>query len=135
MALRNSIQTSWWGAILAEHDTEPVELIGGATKVAMGIWLLLPFETFLSSPTFVTIGAFPEWAWGGFLLVVGTFHLAALHDGRRGWRKWASLIGFLVWFSFAVVFVVTNPPAIGWIMFLSVAFAQMWASIRLGMPA
>ncbi len=135
MAMRGAAQHSWWGLILAEHDTEPVELMGGATKVIMGIWLLLPLESFGSSPSFSTLAVFPEWAWGAFLLVVGLLHLSALHDGRRPWRSWASGVGFVVWFSFAVVFLTSNPPAIGWIMFLSVAFAQCWASVRLSMPA
>jgi hypothetical protein len=135
VALRDAIKHSWWGVILAEMDTEPVELIGGGTKVLMGLWLLLPLESFTSSPSFVAISIFSEWLWGLVLLVVGIAHLAALHNGNREWRQWASLIGFLIWFSFAVVFVVANPPAIGWIMFLSVAFAQMWASVRLGMAA
>jgi uncharacterized membrane protein HdeD (DUF308 family) len=133
--LRDTIKHSWWGAILAEHDTEPVELIGGGTKVAMGVWLLLPLQSFSSSPTFAALAILPEWVWGLFLLCVGIFHLAALHNGHRGWRKWAAVVGFLVWFSFGTVFVWTNPPAIGWIMFLAIAAAQMWASIRLGSPA
>lgn len=133
--MRDTLKHSWFGLILAEHDTEPVELIGGATKVIMGIWLLLPFDTFEASPTFSELRVFPEWAWGTFFLVVGLLHLTALHDGNRVWRSWASGIGFVIWFAFAVVFVTTNPPAFGWIMFLSVALAQMWASIRLGMPS
>jgi hypothetical protein len=135
IAMRESLKHSWWGMILAEHDTEPVELIGGATKVAMGLWLLLPFDTFGSSRTFSALAVFPESAWGAFFLVVGLAHLAALYDGRRTWRAWASGIGFVIWFAFALVFVTTNPPAFGWIMFMSVALAQMWASVRLGQPA
>lgn len=135
MALRSSIQTSWWGLILADHDTEPVELIGGATKVAMGVWLLMPLRSFASSPTFVTLNLLPEWVWGLFLLALGLLHLAALHNGYRPWRKWSALIGCLVWCSFSIVFVWANPPAIGWIMFMSVGLAQMWASVRLGMPS
>jgi hypothetical protein len=135
VALRHAIQHSWWGLILAEMDTEPIELIGGGTKVLMGVWLLIPWQSFTSSPTFAVLGVLPEWAWGTFLLVVGLAHLAALRSGHHSWRGMAALIGFLVWFSFAFVFVVTNPPAFGWIMFLSVALAQMWVSIRLGLRA
>lgn len=132
--LRDSIRASWYGAILAEHDTEPVELMGGGTKVMMGVWLLLPFQSFTSSPTFAALAVLPEWVWGTFLLCVGVFHLAVLRNGDRDWRKWAALIGFLIWVSFGTVFVWTNPPAIGWIMFMSVGGVQMWASLRLGTP-
>lgn len=133
--IRDAIKHSWWGAILAEHDTEPMELIGGGTKVLMGCWLLMPWTSFTSSPTFATVSIFPEWAWGIFLLIVGMLHLAALRADHRVWRQRAAFVGFLVWCSFGTVFVWANPPAIGWIMFMSVGLAQMWASIRLGMPA
>src|SRR5688572_6041806 len=129
-ALRDTIRRSWWGRILAEMDTEPVELMGGGAKIVMGVWLLLPFQSFTSSPTFAALSVLPEWLWGTFLLCVGLFHLAALRDGYRGWRKWAALVGFLIWVSFGTVFVWTNPPAIGWVLFMSVGGAQMWASIR-----
>lgn len=134
MALRDTIQASWWGLILAEHDTEPVELIGGGTKTLMGVWLLLPWKTFAGSASYLVLSVLPEWLWGSFLLAVGLLHLTALYSGNRRARKYASFAGFLVWASFGTVFLWANPPAIGWIMFLSVAAAQMWASIRLGTP-
>jgi hypothetical protein len=130
--VRDGIIASWWGVILAEHDTEPAELSGGALKCAIGLWLLLPFDTFASSPTFVTLAILPEWVWGTALLCVGVFHLGVLRLGDRSWRQRASLFGFLVWFSFAVVFVFTNPPAFGWLAFMMAGLAQMWCSIRLG---
>ena len=133
--IRERIQGSWWGRILAEHDTEPIELIGGITKVLMGCWLLLPWDTFASSAAFSVLAVLREQLWGALLILIGAAHLAALYNGHRAWRGWAALIGFLIWFAFACVFVVTNPPGVGWIMFLSVAFAQMWASIRLGLRA
>jgi hypothetical protein len=123
---------SWWGLILREHDTEPAELSGGALKVAIGLWLLLPLDTFESSRSFEALTILPEWAWGTLLLCIGVFHIGVLRLGDRDWRQRAALFGFLVWFSFAVVFVTTNPPGIGWLAFLMAGLAQMWCSIRLG---
>jgi hypothetical protein len=135
MAVRDTIQRSWWGRILAEHDTEPVELIGGGTKVLMGLWLLLPWQTFAMSDSYDSIRIIPEWIWGTFLLTVGLLHIAALHSGHRTWRKWAALVGFLIWSCFGLVLGWANPAAIGWMLFLSVGASLMWASIRLGMPS
>lgn len=130
-SLRNMLVRSWWGAILREHDTEPAELSGGVLKVALGVWLLLPWDTFSSSPTFRVISIMPEWLWGTSLVGIGVFHLSALRSGDVQQRQVGALIGFLVWFALGSVFVWTNPPAIGWILFMWAALMQMWASLRL----
>ena len=131
-SFRDQIRASWWGRILAEHDTEPVELSGGALKVLLGCWLLLPLDSFGSSPTFAALDVIPEAALGFLLLGVGIGHLLALRDGYVPWRRMASLIGFLVWFTFAATFVWSNPPAMGWLPFLLSAAGQGWCYIRLG---
>ena len=133
--IRARIQGSWYGRILAEHDTEPVELIGGATKVVMGLWLLLPWDTFGASPTFSVLAVLKEQLWGAVLLAIGLAHLAALYHGHRAWRGWSATIGWLIWFAFAVVFVFTNPPGVGWVLFLFAGLGQLWASVRLGLRA
>ena len=131
-SLRECLRSSWWGKILAEHDTEPAELSGGLMKILIGLWLLLPFETFESSPTFAVFSILPEWLWGGALIAIGAGHVSALRSGDLDQRRHAATIGYLVWFSFSVVFVWTNPPAIGWIAFLIAGLAQLWCSLRLG---
>lgn len=131
-ALRDMIRASWWGRILDEHDTEPVELSGGVLKVLLGFWLLLPMDSFASSPTFAVLDVIPETAMGLVLLAVGIGHLLALRDGYVPWRRAASLIGFLIWFTFAATFVWSNPPAMGWLPFLLSAAGQGWCYIRLG---
>lgn len=131
-SLRARIKRSWWGMILAEHDTEPAELMGGLLKVAIGAWLLLPWSTFSASRTFQMMAVAPEWFWGGAFIGIGAFHLYALRKGGVHRRWWAAMIGFTIWFSLAFVFVAANPPAIGWLMFMAAACAQGWASVRLG---
>lgn len=126
------LSRAWWSLILAEHDTEPAELSGGLLKVGIGLWLLLPFDTFESSPTFAVFSILPEWLWGSVLLALGVLHLSALRSGDLDSRRRSATIGYLVWFSFAVTFVTTNPPAIGWLAFLIAGLAQLWCSLRLG---
>jgi len=126
------MSSAWWSLILAEHDTEPVELSGGLLKVAIGFWLLLPFETFESSPTFAVFAILPEWLWGCSLMALGIAHILSLRSGDLDRRRHGSMTGYLVWFSFAMVFVFTNPPAIGWLAFLMAGLAQLWCSLRLG---
>jgi len=131
--LRSRIVCSWWGRILAEHDTEPTEFAGGVLKLALGIWLAFPFSTVFSSPTFRVMQVAPEWGWATLLISIGTFHLWALRGGYIRWRWAASTIGFVVWFSLASMFLVSNIAAIGWILFMGAAAAQCWVSIRLGL--
>lgn len=123
---------SWFGLILAEHDTEPAELSGGLLKVAIGFWLLLPMDTIGSSPTFAALAILPEWLWGAMLVTLGAWHLLVLRMGRRRERQRAATVAYYFWFSLAVLFVSTNPPSIGWLAFLVAGLAQLWASIRLG---
>lgn len=131
MAWLQRARSAWWSLILAEHDTEPAELSGGLMKVAIGFWLLLPWSTFESSPTFAVFSILPEWVWGCSLLALGLAHLLSLRSGNIDRRRHGAMVGYLVWFSFAVVFVATNPPAIGWIAFLIAGLAQLWCSLRL----
>lgn len=126
------IQASWWARILAEHDTEPTELAGGALKVVIGVWLLLPARTFSSSPAFGVISVIPENYWGVFLVVIGIGHLAALRNGHPAWRRYAALVGCFVWCSMGLTFLVANPSGIGSLTFLAAGIAQGWCYSRLG---
>lgn len=122
---------SWYGLVLSQHDTEPAELSGGLLKVLIGAWLLLPWDTFSSSPTFAVLSVLPETVWGGALVALGLWHWAALRSGDRDRRRLAATVGYLIWFSFSVLFVTTNPPALGWACFLVAGLAQLWVSLRL----
>ena len=128
---RDAIKRSWYGAILRDHDTEPTELAGGLMKVVLGAWLLVPLETFGSSESWAVIQLIPETALGAALLAVGAGHLAALRDGRYRWRYAASLLGFVVWFTFGASFWVANAATVGVPIFMLAAFGQGWTAIRL----
>lgn len=133
--LPGRLAEGWWSLILRDHDTEPVELSGGLLKVSIGAWLLLPWDTFESSPTFAVFSILPEWLWGCALLAIGAAHLVSLRSGDLDRRRHGATVGYLIWFSFAMVFVFTNPPAIGWLAFLMAGLAQLWCSLRLGRRA
>lgn len=130
-----SIKRSWWGRILAEHDTEPAEFRGALLKLLMGFWLVLPLDSFQSSRTFATLSFMPEFVWGWLFLILGALKLYYLRQGSWKSRGTMAFIGFLVWFSLGLVFVSTNPPALGWIMFMLAAAEQGWCCIRLRLHA
>lgn len=130
--MRRALGITWVGAIGREMDTEPIELSGGTLKLLAGAWLLMPFGTFETSSVFRLVAVIPEWAWGILLIAIGIGHLMALADGSAGWRRSASLLGFLVWFTFASTFVYSNAAGLSWCAFFVLACQQGWAYIRLG---
>ena len=129
--LLRALRGSWWGQILAEHDTEPTELAGGLLKVVIGGWLLLPLQPFEASATFTQLDVLPEWAWGLALLAVGCGHLWAVWDGYVPWRRAASMLGFCVWFTLAVLAGWFNLAGLGLPLFALLAAGQGWAYVRL----
>lgn len=129
-ALPEWLRETWWGAILREHDTEPVELSGGLLKVTIALWLLMPVQSL--GPAFGIVSMIPEVWWAVFLLVVGAGHLAALRNGHVAWRRWGSLIGFFVWCSLAITLVVNGAVGLTPLLFLGAGLSQAWAYVRLG---
>jgi hypothetical protein len=128
------LRYSWWGKILAEHDTEPTEFGGGLLKIAIGTQLLLPIDTFSTSNSFKTLSVLPEWIWGLILVVLGSVHLAALYSNSRVWRSRTAKMGFVIWFSISTTFWLANPSSLGAVVFLFAGLAQGWVSIRLSLP-
>lgn len=133
--LRVRLRQSWWGKILAEHDTEPTELSGGCLKVLLGLTLLSPLQTFTASPAFATLSVFPEWVWGSGLVVLGVVHVVALWAGQRYWRARAATAGFVTWGVIGFTFWHANPASIGAVPFIVASAQQLWCSIRLGSRA
>lgn len=129
LRLRTTLQTSWWGRILAEHDTEPTELAGGFMKVLLGLWLLSNDTT----STFSQLTVAPEWLWGVALVAIGVGHWLALRDGYIRWRRAAAMLGFLVWFCLGVTALLVNSSSLGGAIYLSLAVWQGWAYLRLGL--
>ena len=128
------ITQTWYARILAEHDTEPVELFSGTLKAVIGLWLILPFETLRSGGdgAFDRLEIGPEWLWGSIFLALGGGHLLAVRDGSRGWRRAASMTAFGVWFGLASLALWANPYALGFPFFLLLSVQQAWAYLRLG---
>lgn len=129
-SIRDQLRASWWGRVLAEHDTEPTELSGGLLKVSLAIWLLLPPTAI--GPAFGFVALIPELYWSIFLLVVGVGHLVALRNGHPAWRRWGCLVGFFVWCSLAVTLLVNGVVGIGPVLFIGAGLSQGWCYIRLG---
>ena len=131
-SVRRWLVTSWWGRILAEHDTEPTELGSAFLKVLLGVFLLLPLDTFGSSTVYDFLGLLPEVFWGALLLAVGLLHLAALRTGHWSWRHYMALAGFVVWSCFGISFLLGNRASTGDVVYFLAAVGMGWVYVRLG---
>ncbi|HEX5204804.1 MAG TPA: hypothetical protein VFW27_33210 [Actinoplanes sp.] len=129
--LRDIVRGSWWGRILAEHDTEPTELAGGLMKVLLGLVLLTPLDTFGGARVYGMLSALSEPAWGAIMLLFGAAHLLALRSGRPSWRRTMCLAGFMIWFTWSVSFWLGNPSNTGGVVYALAALAQAWCYVRL----
>ena len=116
-------------------DTRSLETASAATLGLVGFMLLLPFSTFDANPTaFATMSRWPEWAWGGLLMLVAlaqAYAVARNHaDGRRGAAlAAATLYGFL-----ATLYFLANPVNLGtptWIVHVA---GNLYALYGLGRP-
>ena len=133
-ALRAWVSSSWWGRILAEHDTEPLEL--GNSLMLFGLGALLASDrtsTFRTTPlVYDLLAALPEDVWAAGMIALALAQLASLRANRRRVRRLAALGAFLVWFTWSVSFALGNPFNTGWYVYLLAAVGQGWCWIRLG---
>ena len=130
-AAKTALVESWWGRILAEHDTEPTELGSSFLKLFLGLLLIVPVSTFSATPVYGLLNLMPEWLWALVLIVIGLIHLIALRSGHRQRRRMSAAIGFVIWSCFSLSFLIGNPTNTGWIVYLTAASGQAWCYVRL----
>lgn len=129
------LRSTWWGRILAEHHTEPTELIlGGFLMCLIGAWLLLPMDTMERSFALAGLSYYvPEEVWGYLLMLWGLVHMTFLRTGVTLYRARCSLIGCCIWSGLTLLVLYTSPSAFRVVLFGVAAMAQGWCYIRLEM--
>jgi hypothetical protein len=115
------------------------EFVIGFQGIGVGLWLLLPFDTFASNPAYGRMASFlPEWAWGGALFIVGISQVlaTALPDARslsiRRVTNWLMMVIFL---SMAFTFGMYNIFSTGVPSYGIVGLAELFIFIRLQFKA
>jgi hypothetical protein len=83
------------------------EIILALCALSWGVWLLLPFDTFSSSATFVLLArTAPEWVWGAFMCAGAITTLVGLYRRscpvRRHGLIAMTIVWMIVWTSFAI---------------------------------
>lgn len=99
-------------------------LLIAAYSALWGGFLLLPFNTFQSSPTFQIVARLmPDSAWGVVLCSLAATVLIALHMHRAYVARAALGALAALWLGIAVLFLLSNPTAPAWISYGSVAIS------------
>lgn len=83
----------WFGC-----ELRYVEYLLASLAMCWGIWLLLPWEAFPSTPTYAVMHKIvPEAVWGGALFANGAVLLCGLWRLSYRVRRWALLSLFILW--------------------------------------
>lgn len=119
-------------AMLMKRDLQPIEIVFGfCGEVLWGLFLVLPFRTFASSPSFAVMDYAPEWLWGLAVAAIGIARIIATgNDSRRG-RNAVAVAGIFMWGAIASMLFWANPHATGWVTYgLLHAMLNFYLSLR-----
>lgn len=105
----------------------PLEVILAFESVILGLWLLLPVETFPTSVTFSTLADWPgEIATGLILLCVGLIRAYALYGHRLRLRRDIAIVGMIMWSYIDLSFWLSNPISTAPITYLVFVILSAW---------
>ena len=91
------------------EDTYVIEIYQALLSVLWGGWLLAPWPTFPSTPTFRVMALLmPEELWGGMLICVGLLHGCGLARRSLSVRRASILLGFAIWVAISTAIVSAN---------------------------
>ena len=111
---------------------DSIEIILAFHSTTLGLYLLLPFDTFGSSPSFAIMAAIaPEWAWGSVILACGLGLLAAMWIGSVHWRLRILILLAHLWLIIAVAVAVANYRSSGVISYVFFCIIYIATYLRL----
>ena len=96
----------------------------------MGIWLLLPFDSFLPQ---LQSNVFPEWLQAIAILTVGALILYGVIKSKLSVLRAGAGLGFYVWLLISIAFASLHFLGIGWIMFATLAtyYGYIYLNIKI----
>lgn len=79
-------------------DPRPLEIITAIQGIVWGLWLLLPYNTFLSSPVYsIMLVLAGDVVWGAAFLILGSSQLVLAHIGTPRTRGMIAAITLFAW--------------------------------------
>lgn len=121
--------------MLLLYDWEIVEVQGAILKIAWGIWLILPMQTFATSQVYSGLAAVTrnEDVWGTFLILLGISHFVGVAVGGK-WRRRFVMLAAMFWLFSSISFFIARPGTIlaplAFVIFIFMGINY----IRIGLP-
>lgn len=111
-------------------ETAALELYAAVDALLLGMFLIAPFETFGSSPTFAFVNRVAsEQTWGGILLAVGVAQIAGLNGVNHRLREVMAVASAIIWAIWGVGLMRSNAASTATITYPMLTLAMMWAYI------
>lgn len=102
------------------------ELFGALWMLSLGVWLLLPFDTFTWVRDFAILERVSvEWLWGVALTAVALWRLDALIMNRIQTRRGLTMMAVVTWSSLAPILIISNIASPGGVAYLVFALLEM----------
>jgi hypothetical protein len=109
-----------------------IEYLLASISAWWGIWLLMPWQSFASTPTFAFAHRVaPEWAWGTVVTTGGMLLFTGLLMVSRPIRRAALMLLSLTWLSVWVALTVGNWQSTATIIYVHMAVMCAFAYLRL----
>lgn len=119
-------------------NTLSAELFLSALALSWGMWLLLPFESYTTTPTYRYLSAWgPEWIFGMLTMLVGIIQYVGVLLGVTNYfQQWrfrigGGILGVAIWGSIALSFWLSNPFSTAPIIYTITLLGCMFIALRL----
>lgn len=113
----------WW--VLSKAHSDLTELLFSLIAIIWGLWLLLPFNSFGSSPSWSAMLAFAsEDTWAIWILIIGLIQFLGVACNYESSRKRSPFVLFLTWLCVAAGLIFTSPITTGIPLYGSIAIIQ-----------
>ena len=114
------------------YDIEYIEMMSGMLALFWGIILLLPFDTFSSTPSYFAMQTIaPEIAWGLAVAIGGMAQMISVLFLSNYARKLTAGISIFIWWFVAGMFIVSNSISTAVPVYSIIALSSSWSFIRL----
>jgi len=106
-------------------DSLWLEVQGALFLTLTGLWYLMPYSTFTTSPVYTLLAKIvPENIWGSVFLGLGISYIAAILLWKPIIRRVAAFFASLLLMFFSVLFFIGSNAGMGFIAFFSLSLGQ-----------
>lgn len=118
-----------WAALIHKRKEEARHV---TVTFIWGLWLVLPYKTFVSSISFrEMMKVAPEQVWGVAIMAIALLHLGAIVRGNLWQRRIFCYITAGLWVYLTVLFFLSNPGSTAVPIYGMTALFSLWTAMHL----